>query len=187
MGTGGGRSESSSPCPFRWAGKNEQTQDVGVTGVCLETNGWFAPDSEVDLFVERERTNAVRFELGPVPQTVEELRRLQAELPPWPGEPRPQRAEARDRLSAPVRIAWRTSSGQWRAVKGCTREVSATSMYFELDPGVHVSSPNLLLELEPGLALSVCAVARVMHVEQRDGKIGIDVVMDDYCVQALPD
>ena len=88
--------------------------------------------------------------------------------------------------SGAVQIAWKTSDGRQHAARARACEVAASSVYFEVDTDAHLSSPDLLLELEPGQELSLCAVARVVRVEARGGKIGIAVVMEDYCFQAMP-
>ena len=121
-----------------------------------------------------------RLELGPPPQTVQELRQLQAEMPPLPEESRLERAEPRRPVSLPVRISWQTSDGRLRLAPARTRDVSSSSVYLELDPASRLSSPRPLLELEPGKELSLCATTRVVRVESKDGKIGIALVIEDY-------
>ena len=126
-----------------------------------------------------------RLELGAEPQTLEELRRFQAQMPPRRDKPRPDRAEGRSRINLPVQIAWKTSDGRQHVATAHAREIASTSVYFEVDADAHLSSPDLLLELEPGQELSLCAVARVARVESRGGKIGIAVVLEDYCFRAM--
>lgn len=121
-----------------------------------------------------------RLELGPPPQTVEQLRQLQTEMPPLPEEPRAERAEPRRPVSLPVRISWQTSDGRLRVAPARTRDVTSTSVYLEVDPAARLSSPRPLLELEPGMELSLCASTRVVRVESKDGKIGIALVIEDY-------
>ena len=126
-----------------------------------------------------------RFELGSEPQTVEALRSLQAQMPPLTEKQRPERAEGRSSINLPVQIAWETSDGRQRVALARAREIASTSVYFELEPDTRLSSPELLLELEPGQELSLCAVARVTRVEARGGKIGIAVVIEDYRFRAM--
>ncbi len=125
------------------------------------------------------------FELGPEPQTVEELRRLQTEMPPSLDRRRAERAEDRSSVDLPVQIAWQTSDGRKRATTARAREIAATSIFFEVDPSDRLCSPELLVELEPGQQVSLCAVARVVRVESRGGKIGIAVVLGDYCMREV--
>ncbi len=125
-----------------------------------------------------------RFDLGPPPQSIAELRALQAGMRPLPEQPQPQRAEARSRVNWPVHIAWESSDGSQHLAVAQARQVAASSIYFELDPAARLCSPELLLELEPGQELSLCAVARVVRAEASGGKIGIAVVMEDYCFRA---
>ncbi len=108
-------------------------------------------------------------------------------MPPFKESPRPPRAEKRSRVNFPVQIAWETSDGGQRATLARAREVAPTSVYFELEPNTRLSSPDLLLELEPGQQLSLCARVRVARVEPKEaGRVGIAVVIEDYCFQAMP-
>lgn len=127
-----------------------------------------------------------RLELGSEPQTVEGLRRLQAQMPRLAEEPRPERSEDRRSIDLPVHIAWETSDGRRHAAVVRAREIASASVYLELDPQTRLSSPELLLELEAGQEVSLCAVARVTRVEQREGKIGIAVVLEDYGFRPMP-
>lgn len=125
------------------------------------------------------------FELGPEPQSIEELRHLQTQTPCPIEMPRVERAEQRGSVNWPVQVLWETSDGRRHALMAQVREVAPTSIYFEIDSQDRLSSPDLLLELEPGQRVSLCAVARVSRVEAKEGKIGIAVVVEDYCCQRV--
>ena len=127
-----------------------------------------------------------RFKLGPEPQTLEELRRLQGQMPPRRVEPRPARTEDRSRVDLPVQLLWKTSDGRQHVLVAQAREVSATSVFVELEPNSGLSSPELLLQLEPGQEISLCAVARVTRVESKDGKVGVAMIIEDYRYAEAP-
>lgn len=123
-----------------------------------------------------------RFELGPEPRTLEEFRSLQAQLPPLPDRPRLRRAEGRTRINAPVQLLWKTADGRQHTAMAQALDVAASSVYFEVDVGAGLASPKLLLELEAGREISLYVLAHVARVEAKDGKIGVAVVLEDYCV-----
>ncbi len=126
-----------------------------------------------------------RLELGPEPQTIQELRKLQEQIPPPNDLPRIERFEERRTIDWPIQIFWQTSDGGRRTLMAQAREVSSTSVYFEIDSQDRLSSPNLFLELEAGQKISLCAFARVSRVEAKDGKIGIAVILEDYCFRGI--
>ncbi len=126
-----------------------------------------------------------RFKLDPEPQTIEELRRLEAQMPPPPGPPRHARSESRTSLDCPVRLAWETSDGQRHMTEARARQVAATSVYLEIETGARITSPNLVLELETGRKFSLCAFVRVARVQQNEKTIGIAVVLEDQ-FEVLP-
>lgn len=131
------------------------------------------------------KDQAQRLKWGPEPQTIEDLRKLQEQIPP-PGElPHIERFEERRTVDWPIQIFWQTSDGSRRTLMAQAREVSSTSVYFEIDAQDRLSSPNLLLELEAGQKISLCAFARVSRVEAKEGKIGIAVILEDYCFRGV--
>lgn len=121
-----------------------------------------------------------RLEPGSEPQTLEELRSLEARMPPARAWPRLERTEDRSGVDLPFQIAWKTSDGRQHVTTAQARDIAASSVYFELEPDARLSSPDLLLKLEAGQELSLYAVARVVRVEAKGGKIGIAVVVEDY-------
>ncbi len=126
-----------------------------------------------------------RLQLGAEPKTIEELRILQDQIPRPADQSRIERVEERGSVDWPIQIFWQTSDGGRRTLMAQAREVSPTSVYFEIDSQDRLSSPELLLELEPGQTISLCAVARVRRVEAKEGKIGIAVVVEDYSFQRV--
>lgn len=124
-------------------------------------------------------------QLGPEPRTIEELRYLQAQMAPLPDAPRLGRGEGRRSINLPIQIVWETSDGREHLAAADVKEITSTSVYFELDPAAGLCSPELLLELEPGRELSLCAVARVARVEPRGGKIGVAVEIEGCRYRAM--
>lgn len=124
-------------------------------------------------------------ELAREPRTVEELRDLQTQMPPLPNAPRPGRGEDRRTINLPIQIVWETSDGREHLAAAHATEITSTSVYFELDPAAGLCSPELLLELEAGRELSLCAVARVARVETKGSKIGIAVEIEGCRFRAI--
>lgn len=127
-----------------------------------------------------------RLEIGTLPRTVEELRLLQAGLPPLPDEPRPGRAEPRRSVRVPVQLVWQTSDGRRHVAPAETCNLTSMSVFLELDAAARLSSPEVFLELEPGQTVSLCAVTRVVRAETRAGKVGVALVIESCCFEALP-
>lgn len=125
-------------------------------------------------------------ELGLGIRTIDDLRQLEATMPPLPARHRPVRGERRRATQWVVQLAWKTSDGRQRTVPALARNVTSTAVYLELEPAAHLSSPEPLLELQPGQELSLCALTRVIRVEAQPGKIGIALEIEGYRCAALP-